>query len=217
MREVPEFTPQMKVLDLGCGQAMQWRDILTSTGAEWSGTDLHESTTDGYRQGDHNSIPFGDHEFDAVVAFDVAEHFENPDAMFQEVHRVLKPNGIWLGSSAFWQKEHFSFVHFTHRGLRAFLERNGFVVDYIEASPATGIHLVFQRYWGGSGKLDTTSVRALIHTFLLGAATAPLFYLVSTCEWLRKLAGSTDDRYAYCASLLFKATAGALKPGQSTP
>jgi len=207
LREIPQINPQSRVLDLGCGQAMPWRDVLTSTGAQWFGVDLHDSTADGYRQGDHKSIPFGDREFDVVVSMDVVEHFENPDAMFREVHRVLKSDGIWLGSCAFWQKEHSSFVHFTYRGLEAFLERNGFAVDYIEPSPASGVHLVFQRYWGGSGKLETSSFRTLTRSFILGAATAPLFYLVSTTEWLRKLAGTGDDRFAYCASLLFKATA----------
>ena len=207
LREISQIKAGARVLDLGSGRGSPWGGVLTSTGGSWSGVDLHESTEDGYRRGSHDSIPFGDNIFDVVATFDVVEHFENPDLMFREIHRVLKPEGVWFGSCAFWQKEHHSFVHFTHRGLRAFLERNGFEVVTIEPTPATGIHLVFQRYWGGSGRIDKSSPRARVQTFALGAATAPLLYFVSLAEGLRRFLGLDKDPFAYCAGLNFRAIA----------
>lgn len=44
--------------------------------------------------GEH--LPFGDASFDIVVCWDVIEHVQDPRAMLNEIHRVLKPNGQLL-------------------------------------------------------------------------------------------------------------------------
>src|SRR5439155_1327667 len=41
--------------------------------------------------------PFRDNSFDAAFSSYVAEHFEaGPEVLFREIHRVLKPNGLFL-------------------------------------------------------------------------------------------------------------------------
>ena len=72
---------------------MPWRDVLTSTGAQWFGVDLHDSTADGYRQGDHKSIPFGDREFDAVTIAFGLRNVTDQSAALREMFRVLRPGG----------------------------------------------------------------------------------------------------------------------------
>jgi len=42
--------------------------------------------------GEH--LPYRDATFDMVVCWDVIEHVQSPQAMLQEVHRVLKPGGM---------------------------------------------------------------------------------------------------------------------------
>lgn len=38
-------------------------------------------------------MPFDDNYFDLITMLAVLEHIENPDDMFKEIYRVLKPNG----------------------------------------------------------------------------------------------------------------------------
>ncbi|NTW01214.1 MAG: class I SAM-dependent methyltransferase [Oscillochloris sp.] len=42
------------------------------------------------------TLPFGDASFDTVVAWDVIEHVQSPDAMLTEIARVLRPGGHCL-------------------------------------------------------------------------------------------------------------------------
>jgi 2-polyprenyl-3-methyl-5-hydroxy-6-metoxy-1,4-benzoquinol methylase len=48
---------------------------------------------------DMNAIPFEEDYFDIVVAFEVMEHFANPQFVVEEVKRVLKKTGIFLIST----------------------------------------------------------------------------------------------------------------------
>lgn len=41
-------------------------------------------------------IPFEDEKFDYVFALEILEHVESPTKMLQEIHRVLKPNGVLI-------------------------------------------------------------------------------------------------------------------------
>jgi ubiquinone/menaquinone biosynthesis C-methylase UbiE len=46
-----------------------------------------------WREGDAKAIPFGDAEFDLVVSSGSLHHWEKPLAVFDEIARILKPNG----------------------------------------------------------------------------------------------------------------------------
>ena len=45
---------------------------------------------------DGTALPFPDASFDVVVSFDVFEHIRDSDAHLREVHRVLRPGGVYL-------------------------------------------------------------------------------------------------------------------------
>lgn len=47
---------------------------------------------------DNDSIPFQPEYFDVVFAFEVLEHFANPQHAIEEIRRVLKPGGIFISS-----------------------------------------------------------------------------------------------------------------------
>jgi SAM-dependent methyltransferase len=44
------------------------------------------------------SLPFEDGSFQTVLAFDVIEHIDNVDFLMQELHRILQPGGVIVGS-----------------------------------------------------------------------------------------------------------------------
>jgi len=46
-----------------------------------------------------NAIPFADETFDIVVADNVLEHLREPAKTFREVHRVLKPGGVFVAKT----------------------------------------------------------------------------------------------------------------------
>ncbi len=47
---------------------------------------------------DRDSVPFPDDHFDVIFAFEVFEHFANPQHALEEIRRVLKPEGIFISS-----------------------------------------------------------------------------------------------------------------------
>lgn len=46
-----------------------------------------------------NTIPYEDNRFDVVFSDNVLEHVANPEAVFREISRVLKPGGVFLAKT----------------------------------------------------------------------------------------------------------------------
>lgn len=80
---------------------------------------------------DGRRFPFTDGEFQAVLCNQVLEHVFNPDEFLSEMHRVLRPGGQLLLTVPFVWDEHeqpHDYARYSSFGLKALLERNGFVV-----------------------------------------------------------------------------------------
>jgi len=94
-----------KVLELGCGAGQFIRGIkkiksdLNCYGCDisWSAIQKAKSFEDkiNYKISEENSLPYDDDLFDTVLIYDVLEHVENPNAILEEVNRILKPNGTF--------------------------------------------------------------------------------------------------------------------------
>lgn len=93
-----------KVLDIGCGPGNSSK-ILSDTGAEVTGIDFSQKMVDeasanysdiSFHQADAENIPKPDNSFDVVVANYVVHHFADPDKVFSEITRVLKPGGRFV-------------------------------------------------------------------------------------------------------------------------
>jgi len=93
--------PTMAVLDLGAGagvvQQMNFRGIAAHVcGVDPDPRVASNPYLDEGRVGRGESIPYEDASFDLVFAANVLEHLVDPDAVFTEVRRVLKPGGRFL-------------------------------------------------------------------------------------------------------------------------
>lgn len=70
---------------------------------------------------DAHSIPYKDESFDCIIAQAVLEHVIDPIRCAQEIHRVLKPNGIVYAETPFMQQVHggpYDFTRYTRSGHR---------------------------------------------------------------------------------------------------
>jgi len=93
-----------RVLDLGCRSGALSRHFLD--GNEVVGLDvdrvaLSKAEALGIQPVQANveePLPFEDASFDAVVAGELFEHLQFPDALVQEIRRVLRPGGVIVGS-----------------------------------------------------------------------------------------------------------------------
>lgn len=93
------------VLDIACGCGMGTK-MLASRALRVHGYDIDKETIEFAKQyysgqnikydiGDIRQIPEVDGIFDTVVSVETFEHVEEVEKLISEVHRVLKPNGIW--------------------------------------------------------------------------------------------------------------------------
>ncbi|HSP99235.1 MAG TPA: class I SAM-dependent methyltransferase [Candidatus Dormibacteraeota bacterium] len=95
----------MKILESGCGSG-RWMAFFEQLGNRAYGVDdswgpirlAHRHDPDmNLVRATVLQTPYADNTFDAAFSSYVAEHFEEgPEALFREIHRVLKPNGLFF-------------------------------------------------------------------------------------------------------------------------
>jgi SAM-dependent methyltransferase len=104
------FTPEMHILDVGCGIGGPSRYIAETYGCRVTGIDLTEEfvrtaqalarrtgleTLVDYRQASALDIPFAPSTFDGAYMMHVGMNIEDKPALFAEVRRVLKDNATF--------------------------------------------------------------------------------------------------------------------------
>lgn len=181
--------PGGKCLDLGCGPGAAYKPYIEMHGLEWHGADIIESVDPpepAYTQVTDTRLNFGSGFFDIICMYNVIEHLRDPEQMFREIGRCMKPGGILCGTCAFWEREHDSYFHFSHRGLTEILHRHGFEIIYLQSAGFSGTILSAQRFFGGNGKIrnDSRSMRVL--STLMGTLNWIPYITISVLEALRK-------------------------------
>ncbi len=94
------------ILDLGCGAGTYVR-FLTSLGHRVVGLDYSlpslyralsaDKRRDGhYTGGEAYNLPFCNESFDLVVSIGILQVLECPERVFDEIFRVLRPNGLFI-------------------------------------------------------------------------------------------------------------------------
>lgn len=75
---------------------------------------------------DAHDLPFKERSFDGVIAQAVLEHVVDPYRCCEEIHRVLKEQGVVYAETPFMQQVHggrYDFTRFTHLGHRRLFRR----------------------------------------------------------------------------------------------
>ena len=157
------------VLEMGCATG-ETCYVVSQTGARVAGCDLSAEAIRlarsryprlDFRVGSAEEIPFPDHSFDVILAFELIEHLSSPTKFISQVRRLIKPGGILVlttpnadcGKRVGWHRwtgfltsfEHLYF--FSPRSLNRILSQQGLSI--------------LCSYSRGSGRVRPSSVRRL--------------------------------------------------------
>ena len=111
-----QFTaPNMKCLDVGCGDGRTIGVWLRDNHRDYVGADISEHALREARNvglavlklSDANSLPIQDSCVDAVFAIEVFEHFFAPQVVAAEILRVLRPGGVLIATVpnvSYWRR-----------------------------------------------------------------------------------------------------------------
>ncbi len=92
----------LTVLDAGCGHGNYVIDEYRKNIAWASGVDVNQEAVkrniclDEIKFSSLAEIPYPNQSFDIVLSLWVLEHIENPNKIFKEIFRVLKPGGYFI-------------------------------------------------------------------------------------------------------------------------
>ena len=155
-----------RVLDLGCGagdSVEQFRSL--NPGVHWVGVDLERSpevatrtrTDAEFRTFDGRSIPAEDASIDVVYCKQVLEHVAEPRPLIADVARVLRPGGLFMGSTSQLEPYHsLSVGNITPYGFKRLVEDAGMELAQVRpgldgmtliAHRALGMPAITRRYW----------------------------------------------------------------------
>jgi SAM-dependent methyltransferase len=209
------YIPQLargSVLDLGCGagdSVEQFRNV--NPDVRWVGVDIERSpevaarrrTDASFVTFDGVTLPFDDGSFDAVYSKQVLEHVRAPAPLLAEVARVLRPGGLFAGSTSQLEPFHsYSTWNYTPYGLSLLLRDAGLSV--VEMRPSIdSLALIVNRGLGMRG-----------WTRRWWSVESPLNRVISGFGRARRLEPAQVNaiKLLLCGQFAFLARAGAVSP-----
>jgi SAM-dependent methyltransferase len=161
------------VMDLGCGagdSVDQFRNVNPSV--RWVGVDIERSPEVAARRRTDASfvvfdgvrLPFDDDSFDAVYCKQVLEHVQDPGPLLADVARVLRPGGVFAGSTSHLEPFHsYSTWNYTPYGLKLLCERAGLTLEEVRpgidslaliVNRGVGMRGFTRRWWAHESPLN---------------------------------------------------------------
>ncbi len=138
---------------------------------------------------DGHDLPFKNGSVDAVITQAVLEHVADPVRCVEEIHRVLKPDGLVYSEIPFMQQVHqagYDFTRFSHLGQRRLFKRFAEIESGAVAGPGTALAWAW-RYFLASFAPTRAVAKAL---FWIGRVTG---MLIEQADYLvRRRPGALD-------------------------
>ncbi len=145
----------IRMLDVGCSSGSVLRiaaDLgFSVTGVEPAPKAAATAKDQGFNvyNGLLQEAGFAAESMDMVTLFEVIEHLENPLELAAEIHRILRPGGIWLigtGNADSWtaqaEKDQWEYFDITRHGghisffnpgsIKKLAEINGFIIGHMD-------------------------------------------------------------------------------------
>lgn len=123
-----DLNPKPKILVIGSGEKGSGTDYLwNNKDIEIHGTDIYDSENVNF-VADSHYLPIDNNYYDGVWIQAVLEHVIDPSLVVNEIHRVLKKDGIVYAETPFMQQVHegaYDFTRYTVLGHRYLFKRFG--------------------------------------------------------------------------------------------
>ena len=143
---------------------------------------------------DSHSIPFNDNSFDCVIVQAVLEHVADPWRCVEEIHRVLKEDGLVYAETPFIQQVHggrYDFTRFTHLGHRRLFRK----FEEIDSGAICGPAMALA--WSYTYFLLSFSTSGLMRRFIKVFTKLTSFFLVYFDYLLIDKPGTLDAASGY--------------------
>lgn len=126
------------LVDLGCGRVPLYglyKDyIATATCVDWEYS-VHQNPFLDQTCDLTDTLPFPNKSFDTVLLSDVLEHIAEPENLWREIERILRPGGHLILNVPFFYKLHetpHDYFRYTEYAIRRFAEKTGLEVVVLE-------------------------------------------------------------------------------------
>ena len=135
---IPQYA-RGRLMDLGCGKVPLYEAyrsyVSENVCIDWENTPHKNGYLDATCDLTQR-LPYGKCEFDTIILSDVLEHIPQPENLWQEMSRVLKPGGNVLLNVPFYYWLHetpYDFYRYTEFALRRFADSSHFKVRVLGA------------------------------------------------------------------------------------
>lgn len=140
-----------KCIDLGAGTApyqnfiSQYVDAYTVADYEDTRNTMFSQANSDFVQADALNLPFQDASIDTLLFTQVLEHVEDPNRALDEIHRVIKQDGILIISVPFIYQAHaepYDFWRFSEHGIKKMLTDKNFQIEVFHYQGYLGTTLI---------------------------------------------------------------------------